>query len=338
MSYARNSHCRDSIIGVIATALAAAGCGQQGQTAPAKQVATAEAAAASEPVKASFFTFNMCGAKNNEYCKRPHVSPIVDFVVAHRPTAFALQEVCGHQADEISRALRERGLDYVQRYRNMAALPGGVAPNCGYEHAGQGEGIALFHVGTTLGEVREGNFATLSCADYLPVEYPLCRLQPRGYVCVKVPQVQVWACSTHIEVKEHVQKAQIAELAEVTQELNAPAEDEHRVPLVLGGDFNVNPDDDKLNAMFDRATYARGEGTSFEHDVSTEVDSTGAHRVFPEAAATQGSNKYDYIFHSATVSVEESLVVPPVGWSVPEMNSDHRLLENHLLLPAVGGD
>ncbi len=163
------------------------------------------------PVKASFLTFNMCGSAHQETCDGDSLPHIVDFVVQHKPTAFALQEVCGYQADRLSRELRARGLDYVQRYRNLS--PYGLAPFCGLKHQTQGEGIALFHAGTTLGEVREGNFATLAPWQrrcrwvYPPVANPrpvrVCvdiGEQPRGYVCANVPQAQLWACATHIEV------------------------------------------------------------------------------------------------------------------------------------------
>lgn len=334
------SLCRSPLLVLCVTigAATATGCGPGVATADAFEGAEASGSLAvvGAPRPASFLTFNMCGSVTSKYCREPHVPALVDFIVKNRPTAFALQEVCGYQADLISKMLRERGVNYVQRYRNLSVL--GTAPFCGtsLNDRRKGDGIALFHEGTTLGEIREGTFKTLSCADYLPFEFPFCRLQPRGYVCAKVPDVQLWACATHIEVKPRVEKAQIDELAEVTQALNSPAADGRRPPVVVGGDFNVTPAQDPgsgahplnqahpLNAMLDKATYSFGTGAFFEHDVRGD-------RTYPPEAATQGAKKLDYIFHSRNVSVEKSSVSPGV-------NSDHAMLFNTLLLPAVGGD
>ena len=305
------------------------GCGSDDATTPARSAAAAASVTVSDgpaalgPVPASILTFNLCGSVTSDYCREPHLPALADFIASHRPTAFALQEVCGYQANELSRMLRNRGLEYVQRYRNLSV--NGVAPFCGSSLGDRikGEGIALFHAGTTLGEIREGNFETLSCADYLP-EFPGCALQPRGYVCAKVPQAQLWACATHIEVKEHVQKAQIDELARVAQELNASTNDDKRIPVVVAGDFNVEPAENRISAMFDQASYTRGSGSFFEPDVRSD-------RTFAAAAATQGNRKIDYVFHSANVSVVTSAVFQGV-------NSDHRMLFNELLLPAERGD
>jgi hypothetical protein len=52
-----------------------------------------------------------------------------------------------------------------------------------------------------------------------------------------------------------------------------------------------------------------------------------ADRTFDKAAATRGNEKLGYIFHSATVCVENSSVFPPEG-------SDYQMLIKEFVLPS----
>jgi hypothetical protein len=302
------------------SAFCATGCGGDGPG--SSEQTELRASALASTLQASFLTFNICGSSGSEYCQGDPIPALVDFILKHRPTAFALQEVCGYQADQISRMLRDRGLDYVQRYMNLSL--GGVS-FCGDSPSDRlkGEGVALFHAGTGLGAVREGRFETH------------LRTRQRGYVCVKVPQPEFWACATHIELPPPdapiaIQKAQVEQLAEVAQDLTVEIwpVDGKRVPVVVGGDFNAHPSDPSLDPLFDKATYVGGSGGFFENDVHNGLvrrpDGTVRfERTFDDAAKTQGDNKLDYVFHSGN----------PFTWTVkstvyPGVNSDHRMLFN----------
>ena len=94
-------------VAVAGLSLCAAGCGLDREAAnQAEDVSLAE-----EPqigvgsTVGYFFTFNLAGADEN-WQKGDKVKAVVEAVEKYRPTAFALQEVCGTQANAISRALR----------------------------------------------------------------------------------------------------------------------------------------------------------------------------------------------------------------------------------------
>ncbi|MEJ2613170.1 MAG: endonuclease/exonuclease/phosphatase family protein [Candidatus Thiodiazotropha sp.] len=298
---------------------------------------------------ASFLTANICGSSRSEYCKGDPLPALVKYIKEHKPTAFALQEVCGCQANELSRMLRKQGLDYVQRYKNLT--PGGVALNC-EEDAWLGEGIALFHAGDTLGDIQEGIYKELVNIIHWDVKWPRIHgsiKRPRGYVCVKVPQPEFWACATHIEVKPgKAQRSQIEEIAEIAEGLNAPDANGDRIPVVVGGDFNVPPMPMRplvfrgglfsipgllpfspLNPMLDGDRYDFGTGELLEFDIPSD-------RFVRRIKATHGDDKLDYIFHSEDIYVNFSEVFPAVDadypTDYPDWASDHRFLFNDFYL------
>jgi endonuclease/exonuclease/phosphatase family metal-dependent hydrolase len=292
-------------------------------------------------IPASFLTFNICGSSRSEYCQGDPVDELVKYIEKNKPTAFALQEVCGSQANKISKKLRELGLDYVQRYRNLSRSIGPVRFAFLCDKPSMGEGIALFHAGTTLGEVQEGEFKVLAGGRF--------NRRPRGYVCVKVVQPEFWACTTHIEViRGRAQRAQIKQLAGIAEQLNTPDSNGRRTPVIVGGDFNVTPMPrfglrykhlaqvvlpySSLNPMLDSDRYDHGTGQLLEFDIPSD-------RYVRKIKATHGDEKLDYIFHSEDVFVDSSEVFPAVDadyehdypdW--PDWSSDHRILFNKLHL------
>ena len=286
---------------------------------------------------ASFLTFNICGSSHSSYCEDDSLPALLKYIEEHKPTAFALQEVCGSQANELSRLLREQGLDYVQRYQNLSFK--GIAFNC--ENKFIGEGIALFHAGTTLGKIKEGTYKELA---------KVWRAKrKRGYICAKVPQPEFWACTTHIEViRGKAQRAQIKEIAAIAEELNAPDSNGDHIPVVVGGDFNVPPVPlgpvhhsrqwyptrrmlafSPLNPMLDSDRYDFGTGELLEFDIPSD-------RFVRDIKATHGEEKLDYIFHSEDIYVNFSEVFPAVDTEYPgdypAWASDHRLLFNDFFL------
>lgn len=245
------------------------------------------------------FTYNVCGADDGCKVANP-IAAVLEQVERLRPAAFVLQELCEGQANALSSALRARNLPYAQRFRNASSKF--VNLGCG---GPEGWGNAVFHAGARLGEVVEGEFAAQG-----PL---LSRAQNRGYVCVRVPSPAFWACSTHIDVAAEQQKAQIDELARVARSLTTRGGP--RVPVVVGGDFNVAPGSDRLDGMF-ATSYARGAGALLERDVRAD-------RTFAPAAATHGAQKIDYLFRTPDVDA--------TGGSVLAATSDHRLVVNTLV-------
>jgi endonuclease/exonuclease/phosphatase family metal-dependent hydrolase len=249
----------------------------------------------------TFFTYNICGADSKCQVADP-TKAVIDNVIKYHPTAFALQEVCQGQADTISRELRARNIPYVQRFQNAASHAWNVG--CG---GLQGWGNALFHIGGHLGEVDERSYE--SQGNYFT------RAQNRGYVCVRVPKPEFWACSTHIDTAADQQKPQIDELSAVAEGLARRGG--KRVPVIVGGDFNIEPSSERIDSMF-APEYARGKGGFLERDIQ-------ASRTNDPAGATHGRDKIDYVFYSQDLEATGGAVVPAT--------SDHRLLWSSFLLP-----
>lgn len=246
----------------------------------------------------SFFTYNICGGDSNCKVADP-VKAIVDNVVAHKPVAFALQEVCSNQANQLSRELRARGLHYVQRFQNAAPL--GFNVGCGGLN---GWGNAVFHVGEQLGQVE---------ANAYRAQGGITRPQNRNYVCVRVPNPSFWACSTHIDLDARLQKSQLEELSGVVSRLTSVGGKD--VPVLLGGDFNVSPSSTSLDPLF-ATSYQGGRGRLLEADILPD-------RTFGAEDATHGTSKIDFIFRTPNVQVTSSRVV--------NATSDHRLLLNSVV-------
>lgn len=249
---------------------------------------------------ATVFTYNICGADPKCKVSDP-TAAVLEHVVKDRPAAFFLQEVCEGQANAISRALRDKGLRYVQRFQNAASKKWNLG--CG---GFQGWGNVVFHVGDRLGEVKEGTFAAQ--------DGWLTRAQNRGYVCVHVPTPDFWACTTHVDVKAEPQRAQLDEIARIVDGL---AQGGGGTPVVVGGDFNVKPDEAALDGFY-APTYARGQGKLVEFDVKTD-------RTFAPAAASDGVHKIDYVFTTPDVTTTSSVV--------QNATSDHRVVRRDLVIP-----
>jgi endonuclease/exonuclease/phosphatase family metal-dependent hydrolase len=213
-------------------------------------------AAQAASVLHKYLQFNMCGNK----CRGGNLDVANDVInsvnnSSPQPFAITLNEVCRNQYDHIYGTL----VPYYGRYE--VTVPGACDNGADY-------GIAVL--------VRTSNY-TFHNAWRLPGGH-----EARKMVCIRTTATgggtqPLIACSTHIDNHSDVQAGQIAFVAARGREMWSG----HHV--LIGGDFNVKPNDSKLNPMYS-PEHAGGSG------VFNEADTNG----FSRAGGGVGSDYNEY--------------------------------------------
>jgi endonuclease/exonuclease/phosphatase family metal-dependent hydrolase len=239
---------------------------------PLVAVAAGLASPAAADARARFFHFNACG----NVCNQGRVSPVAEAIKASildlRPHAVGLNEMCQTQFRALRRRLR--GTAWRMRGRFVVTKRGGS--DCRRNRHGKrlyGNAV-LTRRRITWKRVRR-----LPRPDGTEVRKMLCAQ-------TRILRRATRVCSTHISSEGQAkQRAQIRRVARtVTPWVR------NGTPVVLMGDFNVEPDSRPLNRIYN----PRHPGTS--RGVFQEVDETFLHCRCGED--TQGSRKIDYVFVS----------------------------------------
>lgn len=114
----------------------------------------ASAASATPKYRAYVFTFNMCGSERDlaskPACRGDIFAEITKNVEKYQPVAFALQEVCYGQDQDVvaklnqSATLKAKGLTYVSEYQDATKWMGPTHCPQGWA---KGWGNAVIHLG-----------------------------------------------------------------------------------------------------------------------------------------------------------------------------------------------
>jgi endonuclease/exonuclease/phosphatase family metal-dependent hydrolase len=209
-------------------------------------------------------------------CNDGRVSPVAeaikDSILDLRPHAVSLNEMCQTQFRALRRRLR--GTAWAMRGRFVVTKRGGS--DCRRNRHGK----RLFgNAVLTRGRITWKRVRRLPRPDGTEVRKLLC-------VQTRILRRATRVCSTHISPEGQAkQRAQIRRVARTV----TPWVRNGR-PVVLMGDFNVEPDSRPLNRIYN----PRHPGTS--RGVFQEVDETFLHCRCGED--TQGSRKIDYVFVS----------------------------------------
>lgn len=219
--------------------------------------ATAHAPAAHQ----TYLQFNMCGNACN-HGDMAVVHNLEHTIAADQPVAVTLNEVCENQYDSLRRDLPA----FTGRFDP-------TGPRCGN---GTRYGNAVFVRGSGLDVI--GSWQLPNPAGDETRRLSCVRGHPAGGAALIV-------CVTHISFKAGNIAAQIDAVAGIVRAL--PGDE----PVLLGGDFNTDPGDARLNPVYSNR-YDAGAGTF------TEADSAVSHsRTAPGVNEnTFAKTKLDYIF------------------------------------------
>jgi endonuclease/exonuclease/phosphatase family metal-dependent hydrolase len=216
----------------------------------------------------TYLQFNMCGNACN-HGDTAVVRNLEQTVAADRPAAVTLNEVCENQYDRLRRDLP----GYAGRFD-------ATGPQCGngarYGNAVLVRGSGLDVMGSwQLPNPAGDETRRLSCV----------RPHAAGGAAMIV-------CVTHISFVAGNIAAQIDAVAGIVRALPGGE------PVLLGGDFNTDPGDARLNPVYS-TRYQSGAGAFTEADSAVSHSRTGAPRR-PGAdgvnETTFAKTKLDYIF------------------------------------------
>jgi endonuclease/exonuclease/phosphatase family metal-dependent hydrolase len=222
--------------------------------------------------RARFFHFNACGNVCNDGRVNPVAEAIKDSILDLRPQAVGLNEMCQTQFRALRRRLR--GTSWRMRGRFVVTKRGGS--DCRRNRHGKRlYGNAVL----TRSRITWKRVRRLPRPDGTEVRKMLC-------VQARILRRATRVCSTHISPEG--QAKQRAQIRRVARTVTPWAR--HGSPVVLMGDFNVEPGSQLLNRIYN----PRHPGTS--RGVFQEVDETFLHCRCGED--TQGSRKIDYVFVS----------------------------------------
>ena len=234
------------------------------------------AIAAESPARAEnirhFFHFNACGSvTDNPDCdahgrNQELATAIKRSILDWRPVAVSLNEMCKSQFEAVKRKLRRAGY----RMHGRFAVTERERNNC---------------------EPRTFGIAVLTrpSIDWTGRwRLPSSGSETRRLLCVGVDMGRmVRICSTHITHADG-KDGQIRKVKRVVEPWVARG-----IPVVLMGDFNVEPDDDRLDRIY-RARYGGGAHGLFEEVERTDGDDPPCRC----GESTHGDRKIDYIFLS----------------------------------------
>ena len=227
---------------------------------------------AAADARARFFQFNACGSKCAHGLVEPVVRAIEDSILDFRPHAVGLNEMCWHQFRWLRRRLR--GTAWRMRGRFVVTKRGGSF--CGRNRHGKrlfGNAV-LTRRRITWKKVRK-----LPRPDGTERRKILC-------VQTRILRRATRVCSTHISPEgRRKQRAQIRRVARTV----TPWVRNGR-PVVLMGDFNVEPNSRPLDSIYNPRHWGGGRG------VFQEVDEGILHCRCGES--TNGDRKIDDVFLS----------------------------------------
>ena len=224
---------------------------------------------ASADVHITFFHFNACGNVCNHGSNGAVVDAIRDAILDLRPHAVSVNEVCRSQFRALQRHLDRGG--YAMRGRWV--LTNATDHDCDGHRFGNGVLVR--------GEVLRSRSWAL----------PFPEDETRKLVCVatRFGGRRTDVCSTHITNGKH-KNAQVRRVARiVTPWVRAGR------PVVVMGDFNVTPTDDRLDRLYVESLGLGADGVFQEADAGH-----GEGRPCRCGESTHDSGrKLDYIFLSA---------------------------------------
>ena len=245
------------------------------------------AAAASADTPMRFWHFNMCGARIADPCNGGDEQPVADAIKSsiqsYTPDAVSLNEACQSQWATAYWNLNAAGVWTMHsrfnstRYLNAPTSSSSI--NCNLYEGARRFGNALFSRQQIL---MEPSSTSLPKTETTP--------ETRKLWCmvVDLPRDTVY-CTVHITPTEADIDAQISRVASTVN----PWVD-NGTPVVLMGDFNVTPNDNRLDRIY-HSVLGGGAYGRFE-EVDEYYGSTTRCRC---GESTHGSSKIDYIFVSA---------------------------------------
>jgi len=225
----------------------------------AATASTAGATSAGAGKTKSYLQLNIAGNSMHGGKVTPAKS-VVSRVKAKKPYVVTLTEVCATQFDYIKKKLAGEG------YR---AAHGHTGVNCD-DGSAFGNAVFIRIASSVIGNWKLPN----------PVNG-----EHRRLMCVKATNYAMVACATHISWAKGDKAAQVKTVTSHVKSLRAKG---YRV--VLGGDFNLQPADHKLDPLYNTC-YPSGSGQLFETDSARCGERTGAPTV-------DGKWKLDHIFFS----------------------------------------
>ena len=259
---------------------------QSGATRVADRGAPARVAATSD----GYLELNMCGS-DCPGTTAQKVSEIATEVLAARPQAIALNEVCGRQLTALRTELSNRGYPMTESFVRTKTARGSCS--------GDSFGEAVFVRGPVLDVDRVTFDAQQSPQG-----------EQRAMICVLTETtVKERVCSTHLvpgAIPADVRAQQVRQVARVMSA--------YRYRTVLMGDFNTTPTNNGLDPLYS-ARHGGGATGRF-----TEVYANATGGACRCGAATRDSGKIDYIFVTDGG-------LDPVSRSVKNLQwSDHHLV------------
>jgi len=249
-------------------------------------------ATASADTTLRFWHFNMCGARItgcNGGADQPVSNAIKSSIENYKPHAVSLNEACESQWGTTYWNLNAAGI-WSMNSRFVPTrylipedeLQWGLRCNVYGGAERRAFGNALFSRQTILLEPSQ-----------VPLP-PANTTETRKLWCMVVDLYRDTVyCTVHITPNDANRRAQIESVAST---VNRWVDD--GIPVVLMGDFNVTPDDDRLDPIYDSAlggdAYGRFEEVDEYHNSSTRCRCGEATRH-----GADGDLKIDYIFASA---------------------------------------
>jgi endonuclease/exonuclease/phosphatase family metal-dependent hydrolase len=244
-------------------------------------------ATASADTPLRFWQFNMCGAVIASPCNGGNEQPVSDAIKNSiqnwKPDAVSLNEACQSQWATTYWNLNAAGLwsmgsrFVTTRYLSAPTSSSGI--NCNVYDNDRRFGNALFSRQTILMEPS---------ATSLPKTQNTAETRKLWCMVVDLSRDTVY-CSVHITNYDADIDAQIARVASTVNQWV-----DSGTPVVLMGDFNVTPNDDRLDRIYNSALG--GGATGRFEEVDEYNGSTTRCRC---GESTHGDRKIDYIFVSA---------------------------------------
>jgi len=243
-------------------------------------------ATASADTTLRFWHFNMCGAKIADYCNgganQPVSNAIKSSIENYKPDAVSLNEACESQWGTTYWNLNAAGI-WSMNSRFVATRTRkleGPDFNCNPYDGNRRFGNVLFSRQTILLEPSQ-----------VPLP-PANTTETRKLWCMVVDlHRDTVYCTVHITRDDADKRAQIERVAST---VNQWVDD--GIPVVLMGDFNVTPDDDRLDPIYDSALGGDAHGRFEEVD---EYHNSSTRCRCGEATQHGTNRKIDYIFVSA---------------------------------------
>ncbi|MET7301914.1 endonuclease/exonuclease/phosphatase family protein [Embleya sp. NPDC005575] len=264
-------------------------------------------------------TYNICGQSKCQSKLSPAdwSASLTQAITAYNPDVVDLQEVCQGQADLLTQALP----GYQVRYLKAVALKPDQKGCLKWGGDGTSFGAALL--------VRAGQSPTF----YSQVLYPVdAAKEPRPLICAKAINAD-WgdylSCNVHLDGGVGGLRSQ-----GVPQVLNRLQFWGRGIPTILAGDFNADPGDPNLGALYQAQD---GIGAFVEADETARDHFTPACR--PLAACRSGrvttlpaesGRKFDYIFAGAADFVPGLTETLDVRGRDGSSLSDHQMYRTEL--------